>query len=122
MSDIFDRVKKELEKKELKGSAKNRKDSPDSEDIPDVLLDIMMLHICAHGKTARDRLGAELLLNTRHLTKLVEQISRFSGDKTGKTTASDLNEANSLIEAAIQVIEEFIEDHPIPEKTIFDKE
>lgn len=40
MSDIFDRVKKELEKKELKGSAKNRKDSPDSEDIPDVLLDI----------------------------------------------------------------------------------
>lgn len=117
MSDFFKRMNQEMG-----GDAKNRKDSSTPEEIPEPVLDLLMLHICAHGRTKQDRLSARLLINAQHLVKLVNQVSRFAGEKTGKTTVSDLSEANSLIEAAIQVIEEFIDDHPIPEKTIFDKE
>ena len=88
-----------------------------------MLMTNILRHIEEHSENEDSRLSAGLMRRSKELTDIaMKKISRFAGDKTGTVTVDTLKAANEALDKAMAILTDFLNEHPAPELTCFDRD
>lgn len=87
------------------------------------LMTDILRHVEEHSENEESRLGAGLMRRSKELSETVtKKMTRFAGDKTGTVTVDTLKAANEALDRATAILTDFLNEHPAPELTCFDRD
>ena len=95
--------------------------SPDKREALEGVIDILLRGIEEHSDSEEHRLTAGIMRKAKNLSGIcVNKITRFTGDKTGMVTTETLKAAIAALDQATAILNNFLNEHPVPELTIYD--
>ena len=83
-------------------------------------LDDLVQKMADRAEKEEVRVSARIMLKWRRIQSAAQKFTGFAGDKTGNTSLETLKAADAAMEAALNTLTGFLDEHPAPEKTIFD--